>query len=520
MIRTILRLGIPLVLACLLVAVLAAAASAQAEALVVEADEVVYDQLAQQVQATGNVRLRYRGIRLIADQAQFDLAREVLTARGHVVLTDAAGRELRGEALTYDVRLELAEVQRGEGRVDGFFVRSERLQAQPGRILAEEAMLTPCDPARPAAYITARSVEIIPGDQLVARQASLWIGGRRVLTLPVYRSSLRSREETARSFPSIGYHNLDGLWAQYPIGYGLGDLSGELTLKYGTLVGFIARNSLAYRRPAFALELTVGRNQDIERRVYDQAELTLTLAERQLGALPLWTSVAARTGWFEEQTTGARTSRTQYAVGVRLPSQPLGRRTSLAVSASWTEGLYGTGDRYGVLRGGLGLSHQLSGAEVLSFTYSVVSPSGVTPFLFDAVPADELVHRGAVLYTRTGLRGSATTTFQAGAGYDFLASSPFALLGYGRRLPERSHWMLTGEYNLKTTDVKLTADAGVALGAGTYATVQAVYHTLTGAYEDVDYFLTARLCDCFEVRVKYRQIRREWWLEIGLAPRP
>ncbi|MDQ7843995.1 MAG: hypothetical protein QN141_11525 [Armatimonadota bacterium] len=515
-----LRPWIPPILACLFVAALATAAAAQAEALVVEADEVVYDEQSRQVQATGNVRLRYRGIRLTADQAQFDLAREVVTARGHVVLTDASGRELRGEALTYDVRLELVEVQRGEGVVDGFFVRSERLRAQPRRIVAEEAMLTPCDPARPAMRITARRVELVPGEDLVASQASLWLGNRRLLTLPVYRSSLRGGEETARSFPSAGYQTRDGFWVQYPFGYRAGKLSGELTLKYGTLAGVIARNRLTYRRPTFALELTAGRNQDIERRIYDQAELALHLAERRLGPLPLFASAAVQGGWFEEQATGVRTSRTRYTVAARLPTLALGPRTSLAASASWTDGFYGTGDRYGVLRGGLGLSHELSGAEVLSFTYSLVSPSGVTPFLFDAVPADELVHRGTVLYTRTGQRGPETTTFQAGAGYDFLVSSPFVLLGYGRRLPERSHWMLTGEYNLSTTDVKLTADAGMAVGTGTYATVQVVYHTLTGAYEDVDYLLSARLCDCFEVRVKYRQVRRELWLEIGLAPRP
>jgi len=521
MTRPALLRSLPVLLACSFVLFFAVRASAQAaDALVVEADEVVYDQQSQQVQATGNVRLRYKGIRLTADQAQFDLAREVVTARGRVVLTDASGRELRGEALTYDVRLALAEVQRGETVVDRFFVRSERLQAQPRRIVAEEAMLTPCNPARPAMRITARRVELIPGDQLVASQASLWIGSRRILTLPVYRSSLRSGEETARSFPSAGYQTRDGFWVQYPFGYRVGGLSGELTVKYGTLSGFIARNSLAYGRPSFALELTVGRSQDVERRIYDQAELALALAERPLGALPVLASAAVRTGWFEEQTTGVRTARTQYAVAVRAPELPLGPRMALSASASWTEGFYGTAARYGVLRGSVAVTYRLGPARLLSFNYHVVSPAGTTPFLFDAVPSDELVHRGLFLYTQTGRRGAEATTFQAGAGYDFLTSSPVALLGYGRRLPERYHWMLTGEYNLSTTDIMLTADAGMAVGLGTYVTVQAVYHTLTGAYEDVDYFITARLCDCFEVRVKYRQVRRELWLEIGLSPSP
>jgi hypothetical protein len=58
---------------------------------------------------------------------------------------------------------------------------------------------------------------------------------------------------------------------------------------------------------------------------------------------------------------------------------------------------------------------------------------------------------------------------------------------------------------------------GHALGHGTYATVQAVYHTLTGTFEDFDVVLTSRLCDCLDVTVIYRQVRSELWLEIGLG---
>src|SRR3990170_539967 len=103
-------------------------AAAQPAPLVVDGDQIVYDQSTQTVEAEGNVRLRYRGIRLSADRVVFDLAREQLTAEGRVVLIDAAGRELRGQRLTYDVRLQLAEVQRADHR--GPHLRAERAPAR------------------------------------------------------------------------------------------------------------------------------------------------------------------------------------------------------------------------------------------------------------------------------------------------------------------------------------------------------------------------------------------------------
>src|SRR3990170_775349 len=257
-------------------------AAAQPAPLVVDGDQIVYDQSTQTVEAEGNVRLRYRGIRLSADRVVFDLAREQLTAEGRVVLIDAAGRELRGQRLTYDVRLQLAEVQRAQTIVDRIYVQSEHLRAEPSRILGTDTMVTPCDPARPAVRVTARQIEIIPGDRLTARRASLWVGRYRVLTLPVLTMSLRSSEETARSLPRIGYNTTDGLWADYSYAYDPGSLPSALYVKYGTRTGVIVRHVTSYQRSPFALELTVGRNQDADMRIFDQAEAVLGMSEQRI----------------------------------------------------------------------------------------------------------------------------------------------------------------------------------------------------------------------------------------------
>lgn len=512
-----------LLVGCLLAlwfVVLAVPAHAQESALIVEGDQVTYDQEAQRVEASGHVRLHYRGIRLSADRVVFDLAREVLTAEGRVVLVDASGRELRGAALRYDVRLQLAEMRRAELVVDRVYIRSEQLQQRPAEITATGTLVTPCDPARPVVRLTAQRIEVRPGDRLIASQASLWVGRYRLATLPVYTISLRSSGETVGSFPQFGYSSVDGLWAQYVHGYDVGTARGALLTKYGLRSGWIIRNSLRYDRPPFALNLTVGRNQDEDLRIFDQAELIVAQTEQPLGSRPLTYALEVRSGWFDERATGHRTSRTQYTIGLRVPPLTLDPGRTFDGTLSWSDASYGTGERQGVVRGNAALRRVLGGGRSISLTHTVLEVLGGTPFLLDAVDPADLVNKTALTYAQSGARGVVSTAFITGVGYDFRARSPLVILGYGERVTDRYHWGITAEYNLDTTDTALTAGAGRSIGSGTYATVQGIYHTLTGAFEDLDLIVTSRLCDCLEVNLVYRHTRQELWLGVGLAILP
>ncbi len=44
--------------------------------------------------------------------------------------------------------------------------------------------------------------------------------------------------------------------------------------------------------------------------------------------------------------------------------------------------------------------------------------------------------------------------------------------------------------------------------------------TGVNSFEDLDYILTSRLCDCIDLSLKYRQVRKEIWFEIGLSAFP
>ncbi len=64
------------------------AAAQEQEPIVVQADQIVYDQEQQRIDATGHVRIRHRGATVEAERAAVDLRAQRLVATGNVVFTD------------------------------------------------------------------------------------------------------------------------------------------------------------------------------------------------------------------------------------------------------------------------------------------------------------------------------------------------------------------------------------------------------------------------------------------------
>src|SRR5712692_544392 len=104
------RLAIVLAAIAILANVVHPTSAQESLPLIVDAQQVVYDDATQTVEATGNVSLSYRGIRVKADVVHVDLREERVEARGHVAIVDSVGREMRGDVLTYRARDQIIEV--------------------------------------------------------------------------------------------------------------------------------------------------------------------------------------------------------------------------------------------------------------------------------------------------------------------------------------------------------------------------------------------------------------------------
>ncbi len=464
----------------------------QAGETTVEADEISYDVDARIVTARGRARITHPRFRLFADLLTFDLARQVITAEGRVrvVETGGLGRELRGRRIVYDVTRRTGMISGAETIVDQLYLRGETIHISPERLVVEEAMATPCDPRAPLYRVTARRIEVIPGEAAVAHDATLWIGSSRLITVGEYRISLRAaaggpgERRTTGVIPGVGYNTTDGYWVNLRYPYRLGTVGGELYAKYGLRTGLFALNTLRYERPGWSLTFRAGRTQNEEPitgilRAFSQAEVVGALAPRSLAGTPLFFSGSLGAGWFHETDTGIGTTRLDGTIRLASETLRLGPRLTSFASAALRYSAYGTGDQRQILSATAALSYQIDPWTTLVLRHDLVTQRGTTPFLFDGVASE----RTAAV---TLARSTGDYRIQAGVSHNFL-------------VPE----------------TKLTAGVGARVSASLFVDVDVVYNTRTRAWEDIDYVLNYR-CDCLAVTFRYRQIRSEFSIELSL----
>jgi lipopolysaccharide export system protein LptA len=471
------------------------AAAQQRTPIVVDADELTFDDATQILEVTGHVSLTYFGNRVKADFVRVTVREQRLEARGHVAIVDTAGREIRGDTLTFDARRQAIELSSAEMIVNGLYLRSDHLRVAGGRIVAGESFLTTCDPKRPSFHLTASSIEVTPGDRAVVNGATLWVGGFGLLSVPTLVVSLRSQQETAGSFPSFGYTNVDGLY----IAYKSAVLIVEPLVYASVLLGTLATR-------------------------YD---VGLLLPERPVGWLPFSVRGSVSTGWHKEVGTNTQTTRSQFTIWATTQAFQLGPSTDWQTSWNRQEVTYGTPAWQGVLRMQSAVTYRWAADTTLTLGRTILrvdcSPSAtpcVPPLALDKIDPADLIDELRLELKKTGLQPDSltTTTAKTGAFADNITNTTSVYAGYGERIANRYHWEFVPEYNLNTRAVTLNSDTGIALGTDAYFTVQAKYNTATTLFVDLDYIVTAQMSGCFQLSVEYRQMRSQLIIGLGLSP--
>jgi len=248
--------GRPLLSFFLLLAVGGAAFTAPPEAAAQEpeplpvqirADTLRYDRRTRVLTATGNVVLTYREVTIRADALVANLDSGDVTAEGHVLL-EVAGQSVAAELLSYNLTTRFGTLSTARTTYTGPFVlgpvrlRAQRLEGVPDqRVTIRGGVLTTCDEEDPVVHLTADEITVYLGDRIVGRRVSVWVGGRRLFTLPSFIIFLRERRDT-RLVPIVGYSEAEGVFVkttysyvvnQYHYGFFYGDWMERLGIGTG-----------------------------------------------------------------------------------------------------------------------------------------------------------------------------------------------------------------------------------------------------------------------------------------------
>jgi LPS-assembly protein len=236
------------------------------EKVVLDADEVIYDEAGYSAMARGNVELRYGAMRVFSEYLEVDTSTNLMSAHGSPqkpVTMLWGDRQLHGERIEYNLVTREGRVYQASGRVGEIRLSGRDLQVVPVsrareenwasskhlRGLTEEeevarwdeVALTTCREAKPHYRLVAKTVVVVPGQRVVAKNPRIYIGDTLLFQYPfdyVVRLGPRGTKALgANFFPSLAYKSAKGtgLGLEGPLTWDRGEL--DLGIMYWSSVG-------------------------------------------------------------------------------------------------------------------------------------------------------------------------------------------------------------------------------------------------------------------------------------------
>jgi hypothetical protein len=205
--------------------------------------------------ATGNVHVYYSQGVLIGDRAHFDGDRYI-TVTGHTHLINTAeDTRLDADSVVFDVRENRAVLTKGQGATSRgvengkVYYTARYLRSTSGGVVhGTGATFTTCENPRAGYHMYAHSIDVTPGQKLVARHVLVFLGGIAILYVPILVVPLNRSEGQRRPVafaPEVGYNQVQGAYIRARIGFGTkntyyGYYRVEEYSKQGLGLGYVA----------------------------------------------------------------------------------------------------------------------------------------------------------------------------------------------------------------------------------------------------------------------------------------
>lgn len=215
-----------------------------------------YDRARRVLEATGDVIVGYRDVTIRADRLRVDLTTYDVRAEGRVRI-ERQGQAVSGAVLDYNLVTRRGRLSQAVAAYTGplvlgaVYLRAEVVEGAVGGVTTgRQVVCTTCEGPSPVAYLTADELTVFPGDKIVGRRVSVWIGGRRVFTWPYFVIHLRE-PRASRLLPVLGYSEVEGYFLKTFYSYALSENHyGYLRLDYLERLGTGVGVEHAYRLAA------------------------------------------------------------------------------------------------------------------------------------------------------------------------------------------------------------------------------------------------------------------------------
>jgi len=457
------------------------------------ADHIEYDQQTGNVVADGHVKATRGDTTITADHLDGNLKSGDVEATGHVTLTQP-GKTVTGESLRYNYLTRIGAMSQATAKTAPWTVTGHTITTSAGQSVALAASATPCDPAHPAFRVTARKVVVVPGDHMTAYDATLYIYGVPIVTLPAYTTSLKPGRK-ASSAPTVGYDNFNGVWAEYTQYIPLGDWQSQIRARFGTRSGLSGEAIFDRRFPEYLIDVHLGRaltfDQNGNEFNLDQDTVELDFNGHRIGQLPLVYSASVQAGKFAESETVVSAFRTEGLLTLGTDTMHLGPSLTVSAGGYYRYDAYSMGGVRNIIATSAAMTEVINATSSTTLSYNFATVNGTTPFAFDAVANDSAISLSYSYYPSRGFFQNGTIS----ETYDFVTQQTTAALILG-------------------FSISPTLQFG--------ASVQ--YNTTLQQLSEIDYDVNAT-CDCVALSLVYRTFPatpslNQWFITLGISTIP
>lgn len=251
-----------------------------------------YTETTEPYDLDGNVHIFYTEGQVVGDHAHWD-GDHTFTMTGHTYLVNrSADSILYADKILFDTATRKATLIHGagestEGVAQGrlHYAAQQLTTTTAGVSHGERASFTTCERPHAGYHVEARTIDVTPGDKLVARKAVVFLGPLAIFYLPLLVIPLRSitdpRRRVSSFIPVIGYSQIEGFYVKARIAFAPSDTYyGYYTVEYYTKRGL----KLGYTAVALAANgrraLSVDANT-ISDHIQNQRQTNLNVQETE-----------------------------------------------------------------------------------------------------------------------------------------------------------------------------------------------------------------------------------------------
>ena len=213
---------------------------------------IKFDLETGEMRAKNGVRVRYKegtpeAAVLSSNNAILNQKSGNITATGNVILS-REDTVWKAERLEYNFRTKnVTSAQFRVGKM-AYFIKGAKMTGNQtnGVFQASEIIFSAEDSEKPSMFIKAKSVEVVPGEHVIFRNASVHIGNQPVFFLPYYKRSLKQQPWNIHFRP--GYKSEWGAYLLSSIRWPSDEkFGGEFNLDYRSKRGVGFGPTLHYR---------------------------------------------------------------------------------------------------------------------------------------------------------------------------------------------------------------------------------------------------------------------------------